>query len=139
MAGADAFLDSNVLLYAMSDAAAERSKRDRAAMLIRTLNFGISYQVLMETYVAATRKLARPVEERKVLRFLEALTVFPCVEGTPALFRQAAILSGRFQIHPYDAGILAAAKELGATTLYSEDLNHGQDYDGVKVFNPFLP
>lgn len=27
---------------------------------------------------------------------------------------------------------------LGAGVLYSEDLNHGQDYDGVRVVNPFL-
>ena len=33
---------------------------------------------------------------------------------------------------------LAAAVELGCTTLYSEDLNHGQSYDGVRVVNPFL-
>jgi len=32
---------------------------------------------------------------------------------------------------------LAAARELGARTLYSEDLSHGQECDGVKVVNPF--
>ena len=37
-----------------------------------------------------------------------------------------------------DAVILAAAKRLGCHTVYSEDLNHGQDYDGVRVVNPFL-
>jgi predicted nucleic acid-binding protein len=49
----------------------------------------------------------------------------------------AARLSVRFRIHYYDAAILAAAKELGAHTVYSEDMSHGQDYDGVKVVNPF--
>jgi predicted nucleic acid-binding protein len=38
----------------------------------------------------------------------------------------------------WDATIIAAAVELGCSTLYSEDLNHGQSYDGVKVVNPFL-
>jgi predicted nucleic acid-binding protein len=28
---------------------------------------------------------------------------------------------------------------MGCTTVYSEDLNHGQDYGGVRVVNPFLP
>jgi len=41
-------------------------------------------------------------------------------------------------IRYYDAAIVAAARELGAGTLYSEDLSHGQEYDGVKVVNPFL-
>jgi predicted nucleic acid-binding protein len=134
---AEAFLDSNVLLYALSDAPAEAAKQSRAAELIRTLDFGTSYQVLMETWVTATRKFARPVPAKRVAAFLERLTVFPCVAGTPALFHQAFLLSQRYQVHPYDAAILAAAAELGATTVYSEDLNHGQSYGGVKVINPF--
>jgi len=36
------------------------------------------------------------------------------------------------------AVIIAAAYELGCATLYSEDFSHGQDYDGVRVVNPFL-
>lgn len=35
------------------------------------------------------------------------------------------------------AAIIAAAKQLGAGTLCSEDLSHGQWYDGVQVVNPF--
>lgn len=74
---------------------------------------------------------------QRVAAFLERLTVFPCVAGTPGLFHQAFRLSQRYQVHPYDAAILAAAAELDATTVYSEDLNHGQSYDGVRVVNPF--
>ncbi len=37
----------------------------------------------------------------------------------------------------WDATILAAAVELGCTTIYSEDMNDGQDYGGVRVVNPF--
>ena len=37
----------------------------------------------------------------------------------------------------WDAAILASAKALGCQTLYTEDLNHGQDYDGVRAVNPF--
>lgn len=36
------------------------------------------------------------------------------------------------------AAVLAATQQLGAATLYSEDLSHAQDYDGVRVVNPFL-
>ena len=43
----------------------------------------------------------------------------------------------RFQISYWDAAILAAAKASGCEQLLSEDLNHGQDYDGVTVTNPF--
>jgi predicted nucleic acid-binding protein len=37
----------------------------------------------------------------------------------------------------WDAAIVAAARKLGCETLYSEDLNRGQDYGGVIVRNPF--
>jgi predicted nucleic acid-binding protein len=138
MAGVEAFLDSNVLLYALSDARTEIEKRNRAADLIGSVRFGISYQVLMETWSTATRKFEKPVAERKVLSFLELLSQFPGVEGSFSLFRQAWLIAHRYQVHPYDAAIIAAAQQLEAPILYSEDMNHGQDYGGVKVINPFL-
>lgn len=137
MPAADVLLDSNVLLYALSNAPEERVKRDRAANLIATESFGTSYQVVMETWVVATRKMERPVKAEKVAAFLEKILVFPCAQGTPGLYRQAVRLAHRYGVHPYDAAVLAAAHELGAHTVYSEDLSHGQDYDGVKVINPF--
>ena len=43
----------------------------------------------------------------------------------------------RYRLSYWDAAIIAAARVLGATTLYSEDLNDGQVYEGVTVRNPF--
>jgi predicted nucleic acid-binding protein len=137
MPAADALLDSNVLLYALSSAPGERVKQKRAAHLLATEQFGTSYQVLMETWVVATHKMERCVKPEKVAAFLEQILAFPCVQGTAGLYRQAMWLSGRYAVHPYDAAILAAAQELGATTVYSEDMSHGQNYDGVTVINPF--
>lgn len=137
MPAAEVLLDSNVLVYALTDAPEERAKRDRAARLLATEDFGTSYQVLMETWVVATRKIERPVPSAKVSAFLERLLVFPCVPGTPDLYRQAFRLAERYGVHPYDAAILAAARELGATRLLSEDLADGQTYEGVTVINPF--
>jgi predicted nucleic acid-binding protein len=133
----EVFLDSNVVLYALADEPSEQSKRDRVAEILATAQFGISYQVLMEIWVTATRKFKRPVAEDKVLRFIENLLEFPCVEGSAGLYRQAALVSRRYDIHPYDAAIVAAARELEAPMLYSEDLNHGQVYAGVQLVNPF--
>ena len=137
MPAADALLDSNVLVYALSDAKREQPKRDAARRLLAQEEFGTSYQVLMETWVVATRKMAKPVPEEKVAAFLERVLVFPCVPGTAELYRQAFRLSRHYEIHPYDAAVVAAAQELGARTFYSEDLSDGQDYDGVRVINPF--
>jgi predicted nucleic acid-binding protein len=137
MPAAEVLLDSNVLLYLLSDEPKERAKRERAAHLIATEDFGVSYQVLMETWVVATRKMERPVSPTKVAAFLERILVFPCVPGTEGLYRQAVRLAERHRIHPYDAAILAAAHELGARRVYSEDLADGQNYSGVTVVNPF--
>jgi predicted nucleic acid-binding protein len=138
MPAAEVMLDSNVLVYALSDAPPERKKRNTAATLLAEQDFGTSYQVLMETWVVATRRMAKPVPEEKVAVFLDRVLAFPCVPGAADLYRQAFRLSRRYEIHPYDAAIVAAAQELGAHTLYSEDLSNGQEYDGVKVVNPFL-
>ena len=137
MPAAEALLDSNILLYALSDDPKERAKREQAAHLIATEDFGTSYQVVMERWVVATRKMARPVKSEKVAAFLEKILVFPCVFGTAGLYRQAVRLSARYGVHPYDAAVLAAAQELGAERVLSEDMSHGQVYDGVKVVNPF--
>jgi predicted nucleic acid-binding protein len=72
-----------------------------------------------------------------VLAFLERILVFPCVAGTDGLYRQAFRLADRHGVHPDDAAVLAAAHELGARRVLSEDMANGQDYDGVKVVNPF--
>ena len=138
MPAAEVMLDSNVLVYALSDAPPERKKRNTAATLLAEQDFGTSYQVLMETWIVATRKMDKPVPERKVAVFLDRVLAFPCVPGAADLYRQAFRLSRRYEIHPYDAAIVAAAQELGAHTLYSEDLSDGQEYDGVRVANPFL-
>ena len=62
----------------------------------------------------------------------------PVVETSVALARRAFHLKTRFDIRYWDAAVNTAALELGCHTLYSEDLNHGQDYEGVRVLNPFV-
>jgi predicted nucleic acid-binding protein len=56
---------------------------------------------------------------------------------TRELVLEAIEARQRFQISFWDAAILVAARQLGCHTVYSEDLNHGQRYDGVRVVNPF--
>ena len=62
---------------------------------------------------------------------------FPTAPLEVSTVRKAFHLSQRFQISYWDAAIIAAAQELGCRTIYSEDLSHGQEYDGVTVLNPF--
>lgn len=84
------------------------------------------------------RKLAQTLPEAETMEFIRWLEQFPIMPLDAALFHQAVLIRNRYQIAYWDAAIIAAAKALGATTLYSEDLSHGQVYDGVQVVNPFL-
>ena len=134
---ADVFLDSKVFLYAAANVQKEAAKKQLALRLITDSDFGTSVQVLGEFYDNACRKAKLGIPSAKVAEILRLLKTRPLIEETVALFDSAVALAERYQIRYYDAAILVAAKTLGATTLYSEDLNHGQSYDGVKVINPF--
>lgn len=133
---AEFFLDTNILLYAASHATAERHKRARARDLLGLDGAGLSVQVLAEFYVNASDKLKLP--EDKVIKVLEALENYPVLPISEAMFWTALTIRRRYQISYWDSAIIAAAAELGCHTLYSEDLSHGQTYNGVRVINPFL-
>ncbi len=133
---AEFFLDTNILLYASSRDAAEQHKRAKARDILTLDGVGLSVQVLAEFYVNATTKLNLP--EDQVTRVLDALEIYPILPVTEAVFWSALAIKKRYQISYWDGAILAAAAELGCHTVYSEDLNHGQTYGGVRVVNPFM-
>ena len=135
----EAFLDTNVLIYAAAGGQAEAQKRELAFACVEAANFGTSGQVLAEFYTNVTRKPARPLSRLEALDWIERIAEFPVVPITSELVRLAVGLSARFQISYWDAAILAAAEELGAPIVYSEGLNNGQTYGSVKVVNPFRP
>ena len=132
------FLDTNILLYAGSQAAADHEKKQAAIALIRGGEFALSAQVLQEFVVNAVGKKELGLTEENVARTLESLRAVRVLPITHELVETAWALRKRFRISYWDAAIIAAAKERGCDMVYSEDLNHGQVYDGVKVINPFV-
>ena len=54
------------------------------------------------------------------------------------VFRTGVAISQRFGLSYWDGAILAAARALGCDAVYSEDLSEEQDYDGLRIINPFL-
>lgn len=135
---ADSFLDTNVLVYAVSGDPDEAAKKARALKLIETTDFGISAQVLQEFYVTVVRKIAVPLPPADALGWVEQFAMFPCHPIGPDTVQLGAEISETYRISYWDGAILAAAQALGARTLFTEDLNHGQDYAGVRVVDPFL-
>ncbi len=131
------FVDTNVLLYAASKAPEDSAKRQRARELLAQPGWGFSAQVLQEFYSAAVTKQRLQMTHDDAVAVLEALNAFPVWPVTRELVLEAISNKQRFQISYWDAAILTAAKQMGCATVYSEDLNPGQDYDGVRVVNPF--
>lgn len=70
--------------------------------------------------------------------YITSLLRFPVQETTVSLVRAAFASRARWQISYWDAAIVEADRTLRCDTLYSEDVQHGQDFDGVRVVNPFL-
>ncbi len=134
----EAFLDSNILLYAASKDPADVAKSTRAAELISDTHFGVSLQVAQEFYHNARIKARLAITPAQAEAILGLLLARPLVVTDAALFAQARSLCNRYQLRYWDAAILAAALRIRAPVLYSEDLNHGQHYDSVRVINPFL-
>jgi predicted nucleic acid-binding protein len=132
------FVDTNVILYAISAAPEEAEKSREARRLLDSADLALSVQVLQEFYVQATRK-SRPngLTSTQASQLIEALLRFPVQENTVSLMSAAIASAARFRISYWDAAILEAARSLGCRTVLSEDLAHGRDYDGVVVVDPF--
>lgn len=135
----DAFLDTNVLIYAVSSDPAESPKKEKALELIEHIEFGLSAQVLQEFYVSVTRKISLPLSPDEAVALLEQFRNLHVVWTDYPLIVAGIETALRFEISYWDGAIIAAAQRLGASTLYTEDLNHGQYYDSVQAVNPFLP
>ncbi len=134
----ETFLDTNVLVYCAAGRESEGHKREQALALIEREDVGVSAQVLQEFYVTVTRKIETPLSSEQALEWIEQFEAFPCVPIDSSLVKIAAEVSERFRISYWDGAILSAADMLGAETLYTEDLNDGQQYGSVRAVNPFL-
>jgi len=129
-------LDSNVLVYAFSKAPRDAAKARVAREWISRRDWGASVQILQEFYVNAVRKHGLSHED--ALAMVEEIAGSrPVIPIDVPLMRHALQLKSRYGIAYWDAAVIAGAHRLGASTLVSEDLAHGQDYGGVRVFNPF--
>ena len=132
----DCFLDTNVLLYAVSTDPAEADTAQIARTLLQTVDWAWSAQVAAEFIrVSTSLRQPKPLTRAEARRWVEIWMAFPIAVVDGALVLAAAQIAERFQISHFDAQILAAAELMNCTTLYSEDLNHGQDYGGIRVFS----
>ena len=132
------FIDTNVLLYAISRDPEERVKAKRANEILADRDLAVSVQVLQEFYVQATR-MSRPdpITHEQAIDLVESFIRFPVAPITAGLMLAAFATCRRFRTSYWDAAVLEASRALGCDVVLSEDLSDGEDYAGVRVENPF--
>ena len=136
----DVFIDTNVLLYGVDDA--DPAKRDRAREWIAACwqrRCGrLSTQVLNEFYVNAKKKFSKAITQGDARAEIRRYQHWrPWVIDHPTIETAWAVES-RFGLNYWDALMIAAAQQQGCTLFLSEDLQHEQQIDGVRIVNPFL-
>src|ERR1035441_10277189 len=129
-----AFFDSNILIYAFTQA----GNKTETARRILSQGGVVNVQSLNETVNTLRRKFN--VEWPRIGQIIDAI-VKQCPKPLPVAWethRAALRICERYGYSVYDGLIIAAAREAGCTTLYSEDLQHGQIIEDLRIENPFL-
>ena len=135
----DDFIDSNILVY-MFDST-DLSKREFAVRFVNQKvadkSGCISFQVVQETLNVIIGKMG--IAHETALEFLDE-TLVPLWQVNPSteLYLRALEVRERYGFSFYDSLIVAAALEAGCTRLYTEDMQHNQQIQGLTIHNPFL-
>ena len=131
------FIDTNVFLYLLDNK--DETKREKARKILKKIvalhQPVLSTQVIKEFYVAATSKLK--ADSFIVKNIIHNFRNMEIVNNDLELIEQAIDISAISQISFWDSLIVAAAEKANCEFIFSEDLNSGQTYRGVKVVNPF--
>ena len=133
------FVDTNLLVYARDDA--DPAKRDRAREVMRLLWHSgrgrLSYQVLNEFYNTVTRKLSPGLPRDEAIADVRSFTSWQPLAPNPELFDRAWWIEERHRLSWWDSMIVAAALVQNCQTLLTEDLQDGQQIEGLQVISPF--
>lgn len=134
------FFDTNILLYMYDDD--EPEKKNRALQLfdeeVNADRAALSTQVLQEFYVNATRKIETPLTPERAAARVRDLSKLPLVQVDSALILAAIARCREMSFSFWDALIVETALKARADRLLTEDLQHGQVIDGMRIENPFL-
>jgi predicted nucleic acid-binding protein len=127
------FLDTNVLLYLLSEDNARADCAENELLAGGVVNV----QVLNEFASVATRKLRMAISDiREVLATIRNVCrVVPFDEQTHELGLE---IVERYRFSVFDSMLLASALLSSCKLFLTEDLQHGQVIDGrLRVHNPF--
>lgn len=138
-----AFVDTNVFGYAHDPR--DKAKHEAAVALIGQLSgegrMVVSVQVINELCAILLRgKAGTAIVAGDIPALVDEMEALAeVVVLTPALTKDAADAVGSYGMSWYDALIWAAAKAVGCTLLYTEDVPGRPEIEGVRYVNPFEP
>jgi predicted nucleic acid-binding protein len=133
------FFDTSILIYAVDEGEPEKLGIARALVEEHLVEGDgmISVQVLREFY-SASRRLSRPLSDEQAQEMVRYLSTFRTLAEDTGMVLGAIHLSREYTLSFWDALIAEAALTGGANRLLTEDLQHGQEIEGLRVENPFL-
>jgi len=133
------FLDTNLLIYAYdeTDKSKQKLSMDFLDEIKRKSIPVISTQTLGEFFNVAYKKLHFSKEDA-IGVCNEFKNFYPVYEISTENVFHAMKISKQTQFSYWDSLIIAMAVDTGCSILYSEDLNNGQEIEGVKIINPWV-
>ena len=133
------FVDANVLVYAFDASAGARHHAAKVILerLWSSETGQLSVQVLQEFFVTVTKKVARPLPIAEAEDRVRELTAWRVFAPSPDDVLAAIGVARTAKVSFWDAMILHAASESGCDICWTEDLNDGQVWRGVRIRNPF--
>ena len=135
------FFDTNVLVYSIDTDQPDKQAIAQARLTGTTAagQATISTQVLQEFYWTITRKLSRRFDAARADRAVRDFARLPTIQVDVPIILTATARVQTANLSFWDALIVESALVAGATRLLTEDLQHGQLFDGrLRVENPFL-
>jgi predicted nucleic acid-binding protein len=133
------FLDTNILVYAYDKD--EKTKHEKAKDILTDCwnerSGLLSTQVFQEFYVTVTRKLPSKLSANEARETIKDFLSWPVHQITATDIFSASELEEKYGYSFWDSLVITAAQASGAAILYSEDMQDGQQIDGLKIINPF--
>jgi predicted nucleic acid-binding protein len=138
---AEAFIDTNVFIYQLDTRDARKSAIAERIIwnAIEMESACTSFQVVQETLHTMLRKAEITYDANETRAYLDTVLA-PLVQISAALplYQRALDLQTRYRYAFYDSLIVAAALTAGCSRLYTEDMQHGHQIEGLRIENPFL-
>ena len=134
------FVDTNILVYAHDiDAGMKQKTAKRIISELWESRSGLlSTQVIQEFYVTLTRKIPKPLKRAAARGIIRTYFSWEVIIIEPSQILHAIEIEDRYKLSFWDALVVSTAFAGNTGTIVTEDLNHGQIIEGVRIVNPFL-